>query len=115
MEPLLTSLLDGYNVCILAYGQTGSGKTFTMVRAPSCWNRDSQWRLTDSIIVGTNQQGEPDEGNPGLIMRAMAHLFGLMESRRDLYEFETKITVIEIYNNSVRDLLAKKTTSEDRK
>ncbi|CAG03573.1 unnamed protein product, partial [Tetraodon nigroviridis] len=31
VKPLLTSLLDGYNVCIMAYGQTGSGKTHTMV------------------------------------------------------------------------------------
>ncbi|RYH27827.1 hypothetical protein EON65_13030 [archaeon] len=27
----LSSLLDGYNACIMAYGQTGSGKTYTMV------------------------------------------------------------------------------------
>lgn len=30
VEPLVTSCLDGFNVCIFAYGQTGSGKTFTM-------------------------------------------------------------------------------------
>jgi hypothetical protein len=30
-QPLIRSVLDGYNVCIFAYGQTGSGKTFTMV------------------------------------------------------------------------------------
>jgi kinesin family member C2/C3 len=29
-KPLVTSCVDGYNVCILAYGQTGSGKTYTM-------------------------------------------------------------------------------------
>ncbi|KZV16019.1 kinesin-4 [Dorcoceras hygrometricum] len=29
-QPLIQSVLDGYNVCILAYGQTGSGKTYTM-------------------------------------------------------------------------------------
>lgn len=29
--PVITSCVDGYNVCILAYGQTGSGKTFTMM------------------------------------------------------------------------------------
>ena len=28
--PLITSVVDGYNLCILAYGQTGSGKTYTM-------------------------------------------------------------------------------------
>jgi len=27
---LVTTVLDGYNVCIMAYGQTGSGKTHTM-------------------------------------------------------------------------------------
>lgn len=27
---LVTSCIDGYNVCIFAFGQTGSGKTHTM-------------------------------------------------------------------------------------
>jgi len=30
-QPLIRSVLDGYNVCVFAYGQTGSGKTYTMV------------------------------------------------------------------------------------
>lgn len=29
--PVITSCVDGYDVCILAYGQTGSGKTFTVM------------------------------------------------------------------------------------
>jgi kinesin family protein C2/C3 len=33
-EPLMISVLDGFNVCIFAYGQTGSGKTFTMEGSP---------------------------------------------------------------------------------
>ena len=33
---LVTSVLDGFNVCIFAYGQTGSGKTFTMTGPPQC-------------------------------------------------------------------------------
>ena len=31
IKPLLTSFLDGYNVCVMAYGQTGSGKSHTML------------------------------------------------------------------------------------
>lgn len=31
VSPLITSLCDGYNICIMAYGQTGSGKTHTML------------------------------------------------------------------------------------
>lgn len=29
--PFVTSVADGYNVCVFAYGPTGSGKTHTMV------------------------------------------------------------------------------------
>lgn len=30
VKGLITSCMDGFDVCIFAYGQTGSGKTFTM-------------------------------------------------------------------------------------
>ncbi|XP_042371714.1 kinesin-like protein KIFC3, partial [Plectropomus leopardus] len=30
VQSLVTSCIDGFNVCIFAYGQTGSGKTYTM-------------------------------------------------------------------------------------
>jgi hypothetical protein len=43
-QPLVTSVLDGYNVCIFAYGQTGSGKTHTMQAsaATAKWER-AKW------------------------------------------------------------------------
>ncbi|CAN1745770.1 Kinesin-like protein KIN-14L [Linum perenne] len=34
VQPLIRSVMDGYNVCIFAYGQTGSGKTYTMSGPP---------------------------------------------------------------------------------
>ncbi|KAE9455972.1 hypothetical protein C3L33_12127, partial [Rhododendron williamsianum] len=34
-QPIIRSVMDGYNVCIFAYGQTGSGKTHTMVSCDS--------------------------------------------------------------------------------
>ena len=36
-QPLIRSVMDGYNACIFAYGQTGSGKTYTMVRPLICF------------------------------------------------------------------------------
>lgn len=34
VQSLVTSCIDGFNVCIFAYGQTGSGKTYTMEVQP---------------------------------------------------------------------------------
>ena len=43
VSPLVTSFVDGFNVCVLAYGQTGSGKTFTML-GPSAIDGESAAR-----------------------------------------------------------------------
>lgn len=34
VQALITSCIDGFNVCIFAYGQTGAGKTYTMEVCP---------------------------------------------------------------------------------
>jgi hypothetical protein len=34
-KPVLDSLFEGYNACVLAYGQSGTGKTYTMLGTPS--------------------------------------------------------------------------------
>ena len=72
------SVMNGYDCCIFAYGQTGSGKTFTM-------------------------QGT--EAMPGLNIRAFRHLFQLAEGRRSDVEYELKVSMLEIYNERIRDLL----------
>ena len=74
---LVESALDGNNVCLMAYGQTGSGKSYTM--------------------QGTAQ-------HPGIIPRAIEKLFD--RSRvADGWTFSFKVSAIQIYNNSVEDLL----------
>ncbi|KAF6114340.1 kinesin family member C1 [Phyllostomus discolor] len=81
---LVQSALDGYPVCIFAYGQTGSGKTFTMEGGP-----------------GEDPQME------GLIPRALRHLFSVaqeLSSQGWTYSFVA--SYVEIYNETVRDLLA---------
>jgi len=76
---LVTSVLDGYNVCIMAYGQTGSGKTHTM---------------------------EGPDSDPGVNSRALQELFRLAEERGDEWEYRFSASVLEIYNEQIYDLLA---------
>ncbi|KAM4633801.1 kinesin-like protein KIF25 [Polymixia lowei] len=90
VKPLLTSLLDGYNVCIMAYGQTGSGKTHTMM--------GSQAALGPS--------GAQQEGQQGIIPKAAAELFRLI-SEKPADSHTVDVSVVEVYNNEVFDLLAR--------
>nr|XP_034570067.1 kinesin-like protein KIN-14P [Setaria viridis] len=82
MQPLVRSVLDGFNVCIFAYGQTGSGKTFTM-SGPKV--------LTEEGL--------------GVNYRALNDLFSIQEQRKDTICYEIAVQMIEIYNEQVRDLL----------
>nr|GLL42559.1 kinesin-like protein KIN-14I [Ipomoea trifida] len=81
-QPLIRSVLDGYNVCIFAYGQTGSGKTYTM-SGPKDLTEQSQ----------------------GVNYRALGDLFLLAEQRKDTFHYDVFVQMIEIYNEQVRDLL----------
>ncbi|KAL6653723.1 hypothetical protein ACP70R_008647 [Stipagrostis hirtigluma subsp. patula] len=82
MQPLIRSVLDGFNVCIFAYGQTGSGKTFTM-SGPKV--------LTEEGL--------------GVNYRALNDLFSIQQQRKDTFCYEISVQMIEIYNEQVRDLL----------
>lgn len=87
VKALTVSCIDGFNVCIFAYGQTGSGKTFTM-------------------------EGVPE--NPGLNQRALQELFREMECRRPDWTFSISISVLEIYNETLRDLLSDSSSKVER-
>jgi kinesin family protein C2/C3 len=85
VKPFATSFLDGYNVCIFAYGQTGSGKTYTM-------------------------EGPPE--NRGVNLRCLEELFRLAnEERASEMSYEFVLSYLEIYNESVHDLLTEKPAS----
>ena len=78
-SPMVTSVLDGYNVCIFAYGQTGTGKTFTM---------------------------EGSEQNRGVNYRTLEQLFKIAEERKETFTFKISVSVLEVYNEQIRDLLS---------
>ncbi|CAK8544377.1 unnamed protein product [Lathyrus sativus] len=82
MQPLIRSVLDGYNVCIFAYGQTGSGKTYTMTGPKE---------ITDK--------------SQGVNYRALSDLFFIADQRKDTFHYDVCVQMIEIYNEQVRDLL----------
>ncbi|NWU90638.1 KIF25 protein, partial [Upupa epops] len=91
VAPLLTSLLDGYNVCIMAYGQTGSGKTYTMLGP----------QLEENSACSTE-----DESELGIIPRATQEVFRLL-SEQPPGSYWVEVSVVEVYNNDIFDLLAK--------
>ncbi|KMZ71221.1 Kinesin-4 [Zostera marina] len=82
-QPLIRSVLDGYNVCIFAYGQTGSGKTYTMTGPKD--------------ITKQNQ---------GVNYRALNDLFYLVNQRKGVFLYDISVQMLEIYNEQVRDLLS---------
>lgn len=75
---LLDSVLDGYNATVFAYGATGCGKTHT--------------------ITGTSQQ-------PGIIFLTMQELFEKISERNEDKQTEITLSYLEIYNETIRDLL----------
>ncbi|XP_068197829.1 kinesin-like protein KIF25 isoform X2 [Antennarius striatus] len=94
VKPLLTSLLDGYNVCIMAYGQTGSGKTHTMM---------GPWLLQERPGI---QEVSQKEVQQGIIPEAAAELFRLI-SEKPAESYTVEVSVIEVHNNEAFDLLAR--------
>lgn len=83
----MTSVLDGYNVCIFAYGQTGTGKTFTM-------------------------EGIPE--NRGVNYRTVEELFRISEERGGVMRYELLVSMLEVYNEKIRDLLVVDTSNNQQ-
>eukprot|EP00051_Salpingoeca_urceolata_P022964 m.381883 g.381883 ORF g.381883 m.381883 type:complete len:878 (-) comp20045_c7_seq7:19-2652(-) len=75
---LLEGLLHGLNATVLAYGPTGAGKTYTMLGS---------------------------ETEQGLMYRMLAELFRLVERDNDTYTTTVTMSFVEIYNETLRDLL----------
>ncbi|XP_074311562.1 kinesin-like protein KIN-14S [Silene latifolia] len=86
--PIVTSVLDGYNVCIFAYGQTGTGKTFTM--------------------EGTSQ-------NRGVNYRTLKELFRIADQRSCTMRYELYVSMLEVYNERIRDLLVENASEPPKK
>ncbi|XP_041855051.1 kinesin-like protein KIF27 [Melanotaenia boesemani] len=83
VQPLVESLIDGYNATVFCYGQTGSGKTYT--------------------LGGGNQD---EEG--GIIDRVAHDVFMLLGDKmknNDSMETMVRVSYVEVYKEELRDLL----------
>uniref|UniRef100_F6HYZ5 Kinesin-like protein n=1 Tax=Vitis vinifera TaxID=29760 RepID=F6HYZ5_VITVI len=87
-SPIVTSVLDGYNVCIFAYGQTGTGKTFTM-------------------------EGTPE--HRGVNYRTLEELFRISKQRSNIMNYELFVSMLEVYNEKIRDLLVENSNQPAKK
>ena len=93
VAPLLTSLLDGYNVCIMAYGQTGSGKTHTMLGTHAPYSDVAKEPGVSAV-------------EDGVIPRSAREILRLIKERESATEtYSLEVSVFEIYNNEIVDLL----------
>ncbi|KAF6173958.1 hypothetical protein GIB67_039909 [Kingdonia uniflora] len=87
-SPVVTSVLDGFNVCIFAYGQTGTGKTFTM--------------------QGTHE-------NRGVNYRTLEEVFRMTNERSTTLRYELFVSMLEVYNEKIRDLLVENSDQPQKK
>ncbi|XP_070816484.1 kinesin-like protein KIFC3 isoform X6 [Chaetodon trifascialis] len=85
VQALVTSCIDGFNVCIFAYGQTGSGKTYTM-------------------------EGVVDD--PGINQRALRLLFSEVTEKAPDWDYKITVSMVEIYNETLRNLLGENPTDK---
>ena len=78
-KPNIHHILNGINMTIFAYGQTSTGKTYTM-------------------------QGEIPN-NAGIIPLTLEELFKQIKNDKDIIDSQIGVSFIEIYNESINDLL----------
>ncbi|KAF9126503.1 hypothetical protein BGW39_006572 [Mortierella sp. 14UC] len=76
VKNLVQSAMEGYNGTVFAYGQTSSGKTYS-----------------------------GNENQPGITPRAVEDVFKYIRENSDR-EFLLRVSYLEIYNESIRDLLS---------
>ncbi len=87
LREVCLSALDGFNVCTICYGTTGSGKTHTI--------------LGDAML----RDSELTIENHGLQLRSMKQLFDISSERSDRYTDIFTLSIIEVHNERLCDLL----------
>eukprot|EP01059_Diplonema_ambulator_P030299 TRINITY_DN5139_c0_g1_i3.p1 TRINITY_DN5139_c0_g1~~TRINITY_DN5139_c0_g1_i3.p1 ORF type:complete len:881 (+),score=354.66 TRINITY_DN5139_c0_g1_i3:63-2705(+) len=93
-QPMVDTVMDGYNVTLFTYGQTGSGKTYTIQGLPGAGVRQGQDYDVDK--------------HRGLTPRIADYLYEKLEEAVEedsSCSVSVDMSYFEIYNEVVRDLL----------
>ena len=77
-KDIVEVIFNGYNCSVFVYGATGAGKTHTMIGS---------------------------EDNPGIIFRTVMELYNRIETIKEESECEVVISYLEIYNETIIDLI----------
>ncbi|KAK2859641.1 hypothetical protein Q5P01_004261 [Channa striata] len=80
-QQVVQGALDGYNGTVMCFGQTGAGKTYTMTGSTGLYKQR------------------------GIIPRALQEVFQEVEKRTE-YSFSVHLSYLEIYNETMVDLLS---------
>lgn len=81
-KPIIEQVLEGFNGTIFTYGQTSSGKTHTM-QGPNIEDIELQ----------------------GIIPRMVRTVFSRIEMASEDIVFRVHVSMVEIYNEQIRDLI----------
>lgn len=106
LEESLISSLDGFNVTLLAFGQRGAGKTHSLVGGGG--PRVSE----DDGGVLSLENGQ--RHNHGVQMQAIQQLFTIAGHRTDRYRDALSMTIVEVHNEKLVDLVAGTSAGDER-
>ncbi|GAA5926241.1 hypothetical protein JCM3775_000966 [Rhodotorula graminis] len=81
-KALVSHVMDGFHSTVFAYGATGCGKTHTISGSPT---------------------------QPGIVFLIMKDLFARITAKSDEVDFSLTVSYLEVYNETIRDLLAPET------
>lgn len=128
VEALASGAVEGYHGCVLAFGQTGSGKTYSMEgRRSSQGSPIANGGGASAGATATAGVPEPEAAfehglDEGLSYRLASHIFRVIAQRQsgrssdssagadstsgEGGEYVVRVSMVEIYNEQLRDLLA---------
>ena len=114
VNQLIQSALDGYHVCLFSYGQTGSGIHLLFIINSHCFF--FQIAFFALLLLGKTHtmQGSVSGEERGIIPRAIE---SVLSSANNMtanggWEYSLECSFLEIYNETIRDLLAKSQSTE---